>query len=298
MKRSTSLIALLLLVAAAPVAMAGNGSGPGADPFDSILITGTVDAVNVSSGSGMPMITVLSDDPDVGLVDVALGPIWWLQQAGFEVAVGDSVELLAYACDVCAAPFVAAWVENITNATFVDLRDENARPLWTQRQYQRGGSARPGQGGGSGGQNGGGGQGGGSGGGGGTGQPGGSGNGSGSGPANGSGLDMSQVETVTGEVVDFTGHAGSGQPVLTLDVDGETVEITVSPYQPILAAGLVIEPGLVLTVTYAPTDCVEDPHNVTISIVDATGVTIQLRDPETGFPMAGGGGGHNRPNWP
>jgi hypothetical protein len=303
MKRSTLLIALLLLVAAAPVAMAGNGSRPGADPLDSLVIFGTVDAVNVSSGSGMPMITVLSDDPDVGLVDVALGPIWFLQQAGFEVAVGDRVEVLAYACDICAAPFVAARVENTTNLTYVELRDEDGRPLWTQRQYQRGGSARPGQGGGSGGQNGGGGQGGGQGGGtgsgGGTGQPGGSGNGSGSGPGNGSGLDMSQVATVSGVAVDFTGHAGSGQPVLTLDVDGESVEITVSPYQPILAAGLVIEPGISLTVTYAPTDCVENPHNVTISIVDdATGVAIQLRDPETGFPMAGGGGGHNRPNWP
>ena len=303
MKRSTLVIAFLLLVAAASVVMAGNGSGPGADPLDSISIFGTVEAVNVSSGSGMPMITVQSDDPDIGLVDVALGPIWFLQQAGFVVAVGDTVELLAYACDVCAAPFVAARVENTINSTYVELRDGDGRPLWTQRQYHRNGSARPGQGGGSGGQNGGGGQGGGqgggSGGGGGTGQPGGSGNGSGSGPSNGSGLDMSLVETVTGEVLDFTGHAGSGQPVLTLDVDGESLEITVSPYQPILAAGLVIEPGMVLTVTFAPTECDDNPHNVTISIVDgATGGLIQLRDPETGFPMAGGGGGHNRPNWP
>ncbi len=64
------------------------------------------------------------------------------------------------------------------------------------------------------------------------GQPGGSGNGTGSGPGNGSGLDMSQIDTVTGEVVDFTGHAGSGQPIVTLDVDGEVYEITVSPYHP------------------------------------------------------------------
>jgi hypothetical protein len=298
MKRSTLVIAFLSLVAATSVVTAGNGSGPGADPFDSYPITGTVAGVNVSSGSGMPMITVQADDPDLGLVDVALGPIWFLQQAAFVVAEGDRVELLAYACDVCAAPFVAAWVENTTNATYVDLRDEDGRPLWTQRQYQRNGSARPGQGNGSGGQNGGG-QGGGSGGGSGTGQPGGSGNGTGSGPANGSGLDMSQVETVTGEVLDFTGHAGAGQPVLTLDVAGDSLEITVSPYQPILAAGLVIEPGIVLTVTYAPTDCVENPHYVTISILDdATSILIQLRDPETGFPMAGGGSGHNRPNWP
>ena len=109
---------------------------------------------------------------------------------------------------------------------------------------------------------------------------------------------MALIDTVTGIVVDFTGHAGSGQPVLTLDVDGEIYEITVSPYGPIEAAGFVIEPGMTLTVVFAPTECEEDPHLVTISIQDdATGVVIQLRDSETGFPMAAGGG-QNRPNWP
>lgn len=293
MKRSLLVLALLSLIAVTSVAMAGNGSGPGADPINSLSITGTVEAVSVGSGSGMPMITVNADDPSVGIVDVALGPIWYLSAAGFSVAVEDSVELLAYACDTCAAPLVAAWVDNLSNLSSVDLRDDDGRPLWTQRQSQRNGSVRPGQGGGSGGQSGG------SGNDGGSGQPGGSGSGSGSGPGNGSGLDMSQVETVSGEVVDFTGHAGSGQPVLTLDADGVVIEITISPYQPILAAGLVLEPGIFLTVTFAPTECAEDPHNVTIAIVDdATGVLVQLRDPETGFPMTGGGSGHNRPNWP
>jgi hypothetical protein len=173
------------------------------------------------------------------------------------------------------------------------------------RQYQRSGSERPGQGGGTGAGNGeppnepgGSGTGGGSGSTGGSGEPGGSGTGSGSGPANGSGLDMSQVETVTGNVVSFTGHAGFGEPLLVLDVDGEIVEIIVSPYQPIAAAGLVMEAGMSLTVACAPTLCDDEPHLVSISIVDnATGVLIQLRDPETGFPMTNGGG-HNRPNWP
>jgi hypothetical protein len=303
MKPSVVTIVVLSLVAAASVAIAG-GSITGADPSQAFEVSGTVTAVSIGSGSGMPMLTV--DDVVLGLVDVALGPIWFLQEAGFSAEIGDSVDLLAYPCTTCAATAVAAWVENLTNGTSVDLRDEDGRPFWTQRMFHRSGSARPGQGGGSGGQTGGGqsgGQGGGSGTGNGsgtgTGEPGGSGNGTGSGPANGSGLDMSQLATVRGDVVDLTGHAGEGQPVLTLDVDGRTIAIVVSPYQPILAAGLVIEPGLTLTVTFAPTDCDEDPQNVAISIVDdATGVLIQLRDPETGFPMAGGGSGHSHPNWP
>jgi hypothetical protein len=109
---------------------------------------------------------------------------------------------------------------------------------------------------------------------------------------------MSQIETATGTVVSFTGHAGSGEPVLELDTGGELLEIRLAPYQPIAAAGLVIEPGITLTVTFAPTSCDNEPHFVAISIVDeATNVTVQLRDPETGFPMTEGGG-HHRPNWP
>ncbi len=294
MKRSIILIASLALVAAASTVMAGGGSGPGADPSQAFDVQGIVVAMTGGSGSGLPMLTV--DDASLGVVDVALGPVWYLQAAEFSATAGDEVRLLAYACPTCAASAVAAWVDNLTTGVSIDLRDEDGRPLWTQRQYQRGGSGRAGQGNGSGGQ--GGGTGGGSGGGSGNGQPGGSGNGTGSGPANGSGLEMSQIDTVTGEVVEFTGHAGSGQPIVTLDADGETYEITVSPYGPIEASGMDIEPGLILTIVFAPTQCEEDPHFVAISILDvATGVLVQLRDPETGFPMSNGGG-HNRPNWP
>ena len=303
MKRSIILIASLALAAAASGVMAGDGSGPGADPSQAFEVTGTVVAFTGGSGSGLPMLTV--DDANLGEVDVALGPVWYLQAAGFSATAGDEVHLLAYACPTCAASAVAAWVDNLTTGASIDLRDDDGRPLWTQRQSQRAGSSRPGQGNGSGGQNGGGqgggtggGSGGGAGGGSGSGQPGGSGNGTGSGPGNGSGLDMSQVETVTGEVVDFTGEAGVGQPVVTLDATGEVYEITLSPYQPIEASGMVIEPGVILTIIFAPTECEEDPHFVAISILDvASGVLVQLRDPETGFPMTNGGG-HNRPNWP
>jgi hypothetical protein len=285
MRYTRFLIILAALFATASMAAVGHCSGQGANPSNPVEINGTVVWFTGGFGSGMPTLTV--SDPVLGEVDIALGPIWFLQESGFIAEVEDSVLVLAYECPTCSAGLVAAWVDNLTNGTFVDLRNEDGRPLWTQRQRLRGGSSRPGGGGGNG--NGGGGSG------------GGSGNGGGSGGGNGgegSGLDMSQVDTVTGEVVEFTGHAGSGQPVMTLDVEGEHYEITVSPYGPVAAAGLTIEPGLILTVTYAPTECQEDPHLVTISILDdATGFLIQLRDPETGFPMAGGNQ-HNRHNRP
>lgn len=301
MKHATLSITLLMLVAVASVAAAGNGTGFAADPTQAFEVSGPVLAINAGSGSGMPMISV--DDATLGPVDVALGPVWFLQEAEFSAAVNDEVHLLAYPCATCAASAVAAWVENLTTGDNVDLRDEDGRPLWTQRQNQRSGSSRPGQG--NGGDNGNGdgdgsgdGDGNGEPGGTGNGEPGGSGNGDGNGPDNGSGLDMSLVATVTGSVVEFTGHAGSGEPLLILDVGGETVEIIVSPYAPINAAGLVIDAGMVLTVTYAPTECDEGTLFVAISVTDdATGIPIQLRDPETGFPMTGGSQ-QNRPNWP
>lgn len=290
MKRLT----ISLIVAGCVIAAATVAAAPGADPNQAFEVSGIVLAVSSGSGSGMPMITV--DDASLGQIDVALGPVWYLQASGFSAVEGDSVHLLAYECSTCAAPAVAAWVENLTNSTSVELRDDDGHPLWVKRQNQRAGSGRPGQGQGSGG-GGNGDPGSGSGGGGGSGQPGGSGSGSGSGPNNGSGLDMSLAETVSGTVESMSGHAGAGEPVLALDVSGEILEITLSPYQPIAAAGLVIEPGILLTVTFAPTQC-DEPHLVAISIVDdATGVLIQLRDPETGFPMTNGGG-HHRPNWP
>lgn len=305
MNRSTLFTFVLCLASAAAVASAAGGAGPAADPTQAFELSGQVTAINAGSGSGMPMMTV--DDAVAGEIDVALGPIWFLQAADFSAAVGDRVHLLAYPCPTCSAAAVAAWVENLDNLSSIDLRDELGYPLWTQRQSQRNGSGRVGGGGngmsgggqGSGSAGGaGGGQGGGTGGGQGGGQSGGSGNGTGSGPANGSGLDMTQVATVSGTVVSFTGEAGSDQPLLTLDADGEVFEIVVSPYAPVNAAGLVIEPGMALEVTFAPTDCEEDPLLIAISIVDqATGILVQLRDPETGFPMSGGGQ-HNRPNWP
>jgi len=284
---------MLTVAMVALVCGSSPAAGAAADPTQAFQVLGTVVAFTASSGSGMPMLTV--EDTAATTFEVGLGPLWVLRDAGFSAEAGDQVQMLIFPCDTCAAPYVAAWVDNLTRSCSVELRDEDASPLWASRSRSRSGSARPGQGNGSG--SGGSGAGTGTG----SGQPGGSGNGTGSGPGvpgGDGGLDMTQVETVTGEVVNFAGQAGAGEPVLSLEVDGDIVEIVVSPYQPVAAAGFIIEPGLVLTVTYAPAECDSEVRLVTIAITDvATGLAIQLRDPETGFPMAPGGG-HNRPNWP
>ena len=134
MQRSANLVILTVaLVSVASIAVGGTVTG--VDPTTSIQISGEVISFTGSSGSGMPMITV--DDATLGIVDVGLGPAWFISEAGFSAAPGDQVEIEAFECPVCAALYVAAWVDNLTTGVGIDLRDDEGRPLWRQRQVAR-----------------------------------------------------------------------------------------------------------------------------------------------------------------
>ena len=102
---------------------------------------------------------------------------------------------------------------------------------------------------------------------------------------------MSATANVAGTVVSVSAVPGGGMPVMLLaTADGE-LELLISPYHPIAAAGFLIEPEMELLVTYAPWVIADELVLATISITDpVTGLTIQLRDPETGHPVRGGYG--------
>lgn len=107
------------------------------------------------------------------------------------------------------------------------------------------------------------------------------------------GPDLTAVQTVTGTAVSLTGGPGEGRPTLTLTAGGEDLAIVLGPYRLWAASGLAIEAGEELTVTYAP--CQKDDCLVALAVTDeATGTTVQLRDPETGLPV---GGGRGRGRW-
>ncbi len=319
MKRTPLLLPLALLLITLPAA--AQPQGPAADPSQAFTVYGPVESFTAAFGSGMPMLVV--DDGALGTVEVGLGPVWFLQEAGFGAAPGDEVEALVFPCPVCSAPYVALWVDNLTTGASVVLRGEDGRPLWIRRDgpgngpafcnqgpglmvgEQRGGGNGHGNGNGpqSGGGNGGGPQG--------TGGNGpqagrGTGPGSGNGPGDGpngnrnpggqcdwTGPDMTQVATATGTVLSLDVGFGNPRPSVFLEVEGEEVEIMLMPYAPIAAAGFLIEAGTELQVTYAPwTAFGGEEVLVALSITDpVTGMTIQLRDPETGYPVTGGGGG-------
>lgn len=106
---------------------------------------------------------------------------------------------------------------------------------------------------------------------------------------------MSAVAAVSGTVVSVSAAPGEGLPSMVLATDEGELELLLSPYHPIAAAGFLIEPGMELDVTYAPWAVGGEAVLATISITDpVTGLTIQLRDPETGYPIHGGPGG---PPW-
>lgn len=311
----TFALTLLLLLVLSP---AGFGQlhrhAPAADPSAAFTVTGTVIDFAASYGAGMPSLIV--DDPALGRVELGLGPFWYLQQEGFSAHAGDEVEALAYPCATCFVTSVAARVENFTTGAFVELRDDDGYPLWLaaggggygghpacaaagggKSGHHGGQTGMPGSGGNGNGEGNGNGQAGGM----------GTGNGPGAGPgsneAGGAGgqcawslPDMSAVTTVSGTVVSVTAVPGGGPASLVLDGPSGEIELRLSPYWPIPAAGLLIEEGMLLDVTYAPWVTSSGEVLVVVAIADpATGLTVQLRDPETGAALgsaAGYGWGH------
>jgi hypothetical protein len=271
MRKSLTIIAVWsLLLLGAATATAQGGGVPAADVTTAFDIRGYVVGLTAGSRSGMPLL-VVDDEISGEEVSVALGPAWFLQEAGFSINAGDYVVIVAFECASCASEYVAAWIENTTEGTSVELRDESGVPLW--RGGYQGNPDGDGQG------------------------------GAGEGNENGRrlgtrqgnrvggtwGLDMTTVTTVSGTVIAIRTEPKSGDPHLRLDVDGTELKIhlTAGAYNLLDAAGVLIGPGIELTVTYALTKC-SDPAMVAISIIDpATGLVVQLRDPETGFPIMG-----------
>lgn len=320
-------VVLVLTLTLPFAAVAQRHGGPGADPATAFEVFGPVVSFTAAAGAGMPALGV--EDSVLGLVEVGLGPVWFLKQQGFSAAPGDEVELLAYACATCSLPAVAAWVSNLTAGVSIELRDAEGSPLWRARGGGRGGhprcepdasdepgAAKMGPNGSGGGPHGGGDPGNGPDPG--DGHPGDGGPGNGPGPGPGgpgegpgdggpgdrgphggqcswTAPDMSATATVEGVVVAVAAMPGEGTPSMVLAAGDGNLELLLSPYHPIAAAGFLIEPGMELTVVYAPWVVGGEELLATISITDpVTGLTLQLRDPETGYPIRGYHG-HGRP---
>jgi hypothetical protein len=275
--------AMILTLAVIPLALAGGpggaGQGPGpgdgsgipvVDPSATVLLEGPVVSFVAGPGMGLPTLTV--NDPVEGATEVRLGPFRILRDAGFTADVGDLVRITAYPCVLCTAEYAAASVENLTTGISVTLREDDGTPVWLGTNGPGAGSRGPnssqGPGFGPG-----------------SSRPG-RGSGRGMGTCLGLGPDVSAAVTVTGTVVAFSGGPGVGVPMLTLAAGGDELNLVAGPWRIWDAAGFFPQEGQELVVTYAPAERDGETHLVILTVTEpATGLTLVLRDPETGKPL-------------
>jgi len=288
MKRNLFITLFAVTLILATVAFAQQGSGPVAPPAGPpSVLSGTVVSFNAGTGMGAALVIGVNGSETTLLV----GPIWFLQKAGFAATAGDLVEATVLACPQCRTGNAVVAVTNLTNGTALTLRNTEGVPLWMNGPGNAPGNA-PGNGRGNG-------------------PSAGPGNGPGQGygtPANGSGpaygngrgrggrgvygrgsadcagIDMTQLATVHGSVKSFTGGQRDGQPSLVLLTGEGEKTYLVSPYRAVLDAGLEFVEGAAFTLTVAPNTT--GAWVVVTLIDDATGTELVLRDAD-GFPIGG-----------
>ncbi|MGZ8710541.1 MAG: hypothetical protein ACXW28_09965, partial [Thermoanaerobaculia bacterium] len=264
MKRySLIALAVIVIATAAFAQQYGRGPGQGTPPAGpQSVITGTVVSFTATAGVGMPSLVVSRDGTELTFV---LGPFWFLQNAQFAAAAGDSVELTVLGCTECPSGYAVVSVKNLINGSAVTLRNSAGLPLWQQGGQQRGRGNGNGNG---------------------------NGNGPGNGPGNGrgncnsTGPDMAQLATFTGTVSSFTGGPGVGRPTLILATTAGEKTFLVAPYRTVLDSGFTFAAGTSLTLTAAPNT---NGEWVVVTLKDnATGAELILRDAQTGLPVGGG----------
>jgi len=307
---SITLLTVLLAITALGASGGGSGPGPAAnpgtgtplfDPASVVTLEGPVVSFVAGPGVGTPTLTL--DDAALGETAVHLGPYWFLIEADFAATAGDVVRLTAFACPVCNTDYVALSVDNLTTGTAITLRKDDGTPLWLGKAGRgpawggEGAAVGPGPGSQAGpgahagrcpvcgavqnraGRGAG------------PGAPGaGFGHGPGPGSCFGLGPDVSAAITVTGNVTAFTGGPGVGMPLLTLTAAGEDLSMVAGPWRVWIGAGFLPTEGQELTATYAPVDRDGETFLVALTVTDpASGLTVVLRDLETGKPLGSRG---------
>ena len=114
-----------------PGSATGQGMGRTYDPDTVTTLRGTANAVAVMPARGGRMggthVTLQSDGQTM---DVHLGPTWFLQREGVEVAKGDSIEVTGSVVDSDGNSFLIAR-ELKKGQKVLKLRDEQGVPVWS-----------------------------------------------------------------------------------------------------------------------------------------------------------------------
>ena len=109
----------------------GQGTARTYDPDTVTTLKGTANAVSVAPArggrTGGTHVTLQSDGQTL---DVHLGPTWFLQREGIEVAKGDSIEVTGSVVDSEGNSFLIAR-ELKKGQKVLKLRDEQGVPVWS-----------------------------------------------------------------------------------------------------------------------------------------------------------------------
>ena len=129
MRTSTRLAGMLLLAC-----LPGIGAGqedfqaPGVNPkVLQLQLKGTVESVSMARGMGPATITLRTNQGTNHAI--RLGPVRFLLQKGFNLTVGDQIEVRGFAVGVPATN-LAVEVKNLTSGKTIRLRGDDLRPLW------------------------------------------------------------------------------------------------------------------------------------------------------------------------
>ncbi len=255
MKATFQALAVIALGAALSFAQGPKGSRQGTpaapvhqlDPAQVVVISGTVDAVNIDYAMKHPSIVVQGKT-------IELGPLFYLTEKGFEVEKGQSVDVKAAPCfDPDNTTLFALEITNRTLGTTLVLRDADGTPLWVSRG-SRGMAKGRGNGQGNGGP--------------------------GNGPAVGGAacFDSASITTVTGTVKSVSMGVGIRMPALVLATPSGDLTIKIGPERILLEAGFTIEAGETLTVKYGKTTCTEELVALVLTATDGSSITLRNDD--------------------
>jgi hypothetical protein len=252
-----------------------DGGGPLVDASRPVTVQGDVVRFLAGVGQGMPELVVR----DAAGVETSfvLGPYWYLQQQGFAAQPGDRAVVNGFACASCEHGIAVTSVVNLTRSLTLTLRNADGTPLWIG---SNGGAVRKHLG---------------------TGAMGGRANAAGTGSGRGPGArglrcggalpDLARTTTFAGAVSSFTGGAGEQYPTLVVAAAQGETSIMLAPYRVLLQAGYTPAPGAQVAVVAAPVDVAGSEEWVAITLTDvASGLVLQFRNPETGYPVVAGHG--------
>jgi hypothetical protein len=130
--RTSTILVGMLLLACLPGIGAGQEDSQALAGNPKVLplkLKGAVETVSMARGMGPATITLRTDQGASHAI--RLGPVRFLLQKGFNLMVGDSIEVRGVTVGVPAMN-LAVEVSNLASQKTIRLRDDNLRPLWAR----------------------------------------------------------------------------------------------------------------------------------------------------------------------